>query len=59
MVVLEEWVKRVGFTRGVVEHVISMDSGCGFVPVPEGVEILMNARKVLRVKYVHPTAKWV
>jgi hypothetical protein len=36
-----------------------MDSGCGFVPVPEGVEILMNARMVLRVKYVQPTARWV
>jgi hypothetical protein len=56
MVVSVEWVKLAGFVKGVVEHVISMDSGCGFVPVPEGVEILMNTRKVLRVKYVHPTA---
>jgi hypothetical protein len=38
---------------------MSMDSGCGFVPVPEGVEILMNTRKLLRVKYVQPTAQWV
>jgi hypothetical protein len=36
-----------------------MDSGCGFVHVPEGVKILMNTRKVLRVKYVQPTARWV
>jgi hypothetical protein len=59
MVVSEEWVKLVGFANGVVEHVISMDSGCGFVPVPKGVEILMNPRKVLQVKYVQPTARWV
>ena len=58
MVVTEEWVKLAGFAKGVVEHVISMDSGCGFIPVPEGVEILMNTRKVLRVKYVHPTSRW-
>ncbi len=56
MVVSEEWVKLVGFANGVVEHVISMDSGCGFVPVPEGAKILMNTRKVQRVKYVQPTA---
>jgi hypothetical protein len=59
MVVSEEWVRLAGFANGVVEHVISMDSGCGFVPVPEGVEILMNTRKVQRVKYVQPTARWV
>jgi hypothetical protein len=61
MVVSEEWVKfaLAGFANGVVEHVMSMDSGCGFVPVPEGVEILMNTRKLLRVKYVQPTAQWV
>ena len=35
-----------------------MDSGFGFIPVPEGVEILMNTRKVLRVKYVHHTSRW-
>jgi hypothetical protein len=29
------------------------------LPVPEEVEILMNTRKVLRVKYVQPTARWV
>ena len=34
MVVSEEWVRLAGFANGVVEHVISMDSGCGFVPVP-------------------------
>ena len=27
--------------------------------MPEGVKILMNTRKVLRVKYVQPTARWV
>jgi hypothetical protein len=59
MVVSEEWVKLKGFANGVVEHAISMDSGCGFVPVPEGVKIMMNTRKVLRVKYVQPTARWV
>jgi hypothetical protein len=59
MAVSEEWLKLVGFANGVVEHVISMDSGCGFVPVPEGVEILMNTRKVQRVKYVQRTARWV
>ena len=48
-----------GFANGVEEHVISMDSGCGLVPVPEGVKILMNTRKVLQVKYVQPTARWV
>ena len=58
MVVTEEWVKRAGFAKGVVEHVISMDSGCGLIPVPEGVEIVMNTRKVLRVKYVQPTSQW-
>jgi hypothetical protein len=47
MVVSEEWVKLAGFANGVGEHVISMDSGCGFVPVPEGVKILMNTRKIL------------
>ena len=47
MVVLEEWVKLAGFAKGVVEHVISINSGCGFVPVPEGVKILMNTRKIL------------
>ncbi len=47
MVVSEEWVKLAGFANGVAEHVISMDSGCGFVPVPEGVKILMNTRKIL------------
>jgi hypothetical protein len=36
MVVSEEWVRLAGFANGVVEHVITMDSGCGFVPVPEG-----------------------
>jgi hypothetical protein len=59
MVVSEEWVRLAGFANGVVEHVISIDSGCGFVPVPEGVEILMNTRKVQRVKYVQPTPQWV
>jgi hypothetical protein len=59
MVVSEEWVKLAGFANGAVEHVISMDSGCGFVPMPEGVEILMNTRKELRVKYVQLTARWV
>jgi hypothetical protein len=59
MVVSEEWVKLAGFARGVVDHIISMDSGCGFVSVPEGDEILMNTRKVLRVKYMHPAARWV
>ncbi len=44
--VSEEWVRLAGFANGVLEHVISMDSGCGFVPVPEGVKILMNTRKV-------------
>ncbi len=29
MVVSEEWVRLAGFANGVVEHVISMDSGCG------------------------------
>ena len=58
MVVAKEWVKLAGFAKGVVEHVISMDSGCGYIPVPEGVEIVMNTRKVLRVKYVHPTSRW-
>jgi hypothetical protein len=59
MVVSEEWVKLADFANGVVEHVISMDSGCGFVPVPKGAEVLMNMRKILRVKYVRPTAQWV
>ncbi len=52
MVVSEEWVKLAEFAKGVVAHVISLDCGCGFVPVPEEVEILMNTRKVLIVKYV-------
>jgi hypothetical protein len=59
MVVSEEWFKLVGFANGVVEHVKSMDSGCGFVPVPEWVKILMIMRKVQGVKYVQPTARWV
>ena len=59
MVVSEGWVRLAGFANGVVEHVISMDSGFGFVPVPEGVKILMNPREVQRVKYVQPTARWV
>jgi hypothetical protein len=59
MVVSEVWVKLVGFANGVEEHVISMDSGCGFVPVSKGVKILMNTRMVLQVKYVQPTARWV
>jgi hypothetical protein len=59
LVVSEEQVKLAGFAKGVVEQVISMDSGCGFVPVPEGVEILMNTRKVMRMKYAHPTARLV
>jgi hypothetical protein len=59
MVVSEEWVRLAGLANGVVEHVISMDSGCGFVSVPEVVEILMNTRKVQRVKYVQPTAQLV
>jgi hypothetical protein len=59
MVVSEEWVKLAGFANGVVEHVISMDSRCGFVPVPGGVEILMNTRKILRVKHMQPTSRWV
>ncbi len=59
MVVSEEWNKLAGFAKGLLKHVISMDSGCGFVHVPEGVKILMNTRKVLRVKYVQPTARWV
>jgi hypothetical protein len=59
MVVSEEWVKLAGFVNGVVEHVISMDSRCGFVPVPEGVKILMNTRKVLQVKKMQPTSRWV
>ncbi len=59
MVVSEVWVSLVGFANGVEEHVISMDSGCGFVPVTEGDKILMNTRKVLKVKYVQPTARWV
>ncbi len=58
--VSEEWVKLAGSAKGAVEHIIRMDSGCGFAPVPKEVKILMNAsRKVLRVKYMHPTAKWV
>ena len=52
MVVSEEWIKFAGFF---VKHVITMDSGSGFVPVPKGVEILMNTTKVLRVKYVRPS----
>jgi hypothetical protein len=36
MVVSEEWVILAGFVRGVVEHVISMDSGCGFSLCPNG-----------------------
>ena len=59
MVVSEEWVKLAGFSKGVVQHVINMNSGSGFVPVPEGTEILMNTRKVVRVRYVHPIARWV
>jgi hypothetical protein len=57
MVKSEEWVKLAGFANGVVEHVISMDSGCGSVPVLEGVKILINTRKVLQVKYVQPTVR--
>jgi hypothetical protein len=55
----EERDKLAGFAKGVVEHVIRMDSGCRFVPVPEGVKILMNTRKVLRVKFVQPHAQCV
>jgi hypothetical protein len=57
MVVEEEWVNLAGFANGVVEHVISINSGCGFVPVPEGVKILMNTRKVVQVKYVQPSTQ--
>ncbi len=60
IVVSEEWVRLWGLQMVLlVEHVISMDCGCGFVPVPEGVKILMNTRKVQQVKYVQPTARWV
>jgi hypothetical protein len=52
MVVSGKRVKLAGLANGVVEHVISMDSECGFVPVPKGVKTLMNTRKVLGVKYV-------
>ncbi len=47
MVVSEEWVKLAGFSTAVVQHLINMNSGSGFVPVPEGTEILMNTRKVV------------
>lgn len=59
MEVSEEWLKLAGFADGIVQHVINMNSGTGFIPVPEGKEILMNTRKVVRVKYVPPTSRWL
>ena len=60
MIVSEEWVQLAGFAKGVVEHVINMNTGdTGFTPVPEGTEILMTTRKISRVKYVQPSTRWV
>ena len=60
IVVSEEWIKGANYAPGIVQHVINLGNvNDAFVPVPPGKRILLQNKKVSRLRYVHPHTRWM
>ena len=51
--VSEEWVtKEAGFADDVINHVLALDSDQGFFPIPSNMQVKVDNKTILRVKFV-------
>jgi hypothetical protein len=51
--VSEEWVtKKAGFADDVINHVLALDSNQGYFPIPSDMQIKVDNKTILRVKFV-------
>ena len=51
--VSEEWVKKeAGFANDGINHVLHLDSGKGYFPIPADMQLKVENQKITRVKYV-------
>jgi hypothetical protein len=57
--VSKDWIKDADYAEGVIQHVINMGNTDEFVPVPSGESILIQTKKVHKLRYVHPHTQWV
>jgi hypothetical protein len=57
--VLKDWIKDADYAEGVIQHVINLGNTDDFVPVPPGESILIQTKKVHKLRYIHPHTQWV